>query len=178
MPVQIGAPRESTFEEPVRLLSDCHRRVEMFLRVLVNCAERAQPGSPPPSELATALRYFRESAPKHTADEEESLFPRLARVRAACGPMRRLEADHADAAPQHDLVDRVGMLWLAEGRLDADAFAQFRSAVTDLAAMYHRHIEIEDRELFPLAERVLTADEKREIGREMARRRGPGGQLT
>ena len=27
--------------------------------------------------LESALRYFREAAPKHTADEEESLFPRL-----------------------------------------------------------------------------------------------------
>jgi hypothetical protein len=29
-----------------------------------------------------ALRYFREAAPKHTADEEESLFPRLRRIGA------------------------------------------------------------------------------------------------
>ena len=27
--------------------------------------------------LETALRYFKEAASKHTADEEESLFPRL-----------------------------------------------------------------------------------------------------
>jgi hypothetical protein len=30
--------------------------------------------------LNLALRYFRESAPKHTADEEESLFSRLRSV--------------------------------------------------------------------------------------------------
>jgi hypothetical protein len=30
--------------------------------------------------LETALRYFREAAPKHTADEEESRFPRLRQI--------------------------------------------------------------------------------------------------
>jgi len=33
--------------------------------------------------LASALRYFGEAAPKHTADEEESLFPRLRQIRHA-----------------------------------------------------------------------------------------------
>jgi len=31
--------------------------------------------------LESALRYFREAAPKHTADEEESLFPRMRQKR-------------------------------------------------------------------------------------------------
>ena len=33
MPVQIGA-QTHTFSDPTGLLSDCHRRIEMFLRVL------------------------------------------------------------------------------------------------------------------------------------------------
>lgn len=33
MPVQIGAPGYN-FSDPTGLLSDCHRRIEMFLRVL------------------------------------------------------------------------------------------------------------------------------------------------
>jgi hemerythrin-like domain-containing protein len=175
MPVQIGAPREGTFADPVRLLSDCHRRVEMFLGVLVKCAETAQPSSLAPAELANALRYFRESGPKHTADEEQSLFPRLAEVAEAWEAMRALEADHDYAEPLHALVDRIGERWLTAGSITAQELAEFRSAVSQLAAMYRHHIEIEDRELFPLAQRVLNADQKREIGREMAQRRGVGG---
>jgi hemerythrin-like domain-containing protein len=170
--VQIGAPRESTFSDPVRLLSECHRRVEMFLGVLAKCAQGAQPESAPPAELANALRYFREAAPKHTADEEESLFPRLAGTPEASAAMRALEADHAEAAPRHALVDRIGERWLADGVIAPEAFGAFRAAIAELANMYQRHIELEDRELFPLAERVLTPEEKREIGSEMARRRG------
>ena len=37
--------------------------------------------------------------------------------------------------------------------------------------MYRTHIEFEDRVLFPLAARVLSADEKTEVAQEMAKRR-------
>jgi Hemerythrin HHE cation binding domain len=75
MPVQIGATAHN-FSDPTGLLSDCHRRIEMFLRSLQTVAS----GGPKLDEerrraLDLALRYFREAAPKHTADEEESLFP-------------------------------------------------------------------------------------------------------
>lgn len=78
MPVQIGATTHS-YSEPTGLLSDCHRRIEMFLGSLERVAARVdQPFS---SEFRSApeaaLRYFHEAAPKHMADEEESLFPRL-----------------------------------------------------------------------------------------------------
>ena len=31
MPITIGAAPEGSFAEPLRLLSDCHRRIERFL---------------------------------------------------------------------------------------------------------------------------------------------------
>src|SRR6185436_3871226 len=80
MPIQIGQKPSPTFQEPLELLSDCHRRVESFLRALILVAEQARGGelnSQQREALETALRYFREAAPKHTADEEESLFPRM-----------------------------------------------------------------------------------------------------
>src|SRR5579863_1509442 len=78
MPIQIGDKARS-FSNPTGLLSDCHRRIEMFLRVLDRIARIIDRPltTGDRSSLETALRYFRESAPLHTADEEESLFPRL-----------------------------------------------------------------------------------------------------
>ncbi|MDE3111065.1 MAG: hemerythrin domain-containing protein, partial [Acidobacteriota bacterium] len=78
MPVQIGANVHS-FSNPMGLLSDCHRRMEMFLGSLEAVAKTIdQPLNEETARgLSAALRYFREAAPKHTADEEESLFPRL-----------------------------------------------------------------------------------------------------
>jgi hypothetical protein len=73
MPVQIGAQAHN-FSDPTGLLSDCHRRIEKFLRVLEGVASVID--HPLPEEfraaLKSALRYFREAAPKHTADEEDS----------------------------------------------------------------------------------------------------------
>src|SRR5215470_13356046 len=81
MPVQIGAKAHS-FTDPTGLLSDCHRRVEMFLGSLAAVAQIIdQPLTGETRQaLEAALRYFSEAAPKHTADEEDSLFPRLRRI--------------------------------------------------------------------------------------------------
>jgi hemerythrin-like domain-containing protein len=76
----IGAKRESDFTDPVGMLGDCHRRIVRFLHILVSLAIEESGGPLSDQQrtlLATSLRYFREAAPKHTADEEESLFPRL-----------------------------------------------------------------------------------------------------
>src|SRR5262252_10900664 len=102
MPIVIGAKRESDFTDPIGMLGDCHRRIEMFLNVLVRVAEQARGDALNAEQrgaLESALRYFREAAPKHTADEEESLFPRLRNMRnpeveAALGKLGPLERDH------------------------------------------------------------------------------------
>src|SRR5689334_17369939 len=107
MPVQIGA-KAHDFSEPTALLTDCHRRIETFMRALEEIAKRVE-GSPDHETragLETALRYFREAAPKHTADEEESLFPRLrgarsARLETAFSKLEELEGDHRWAEPLH-----------------------------------------------------------------------------
>ena len=78
MPVQIGAKTHS-FSDPTALLSDCHRRIEMFLgnleKIAVSIDRRL--GNEERAALESSLRYFREAAPKHTADEEESVFSRM-----------------------------------------------------------------------------------------------------
>jgi len=72
MPVQIGAAAHS-FSDLTGLLSDCHRRIEMFLGSLQRLAEVID--RPLTAEaraaLESALRYFRESAPGSTADTHD-----------------------------------------------------------------------------------------------------------
>jgi len=77
MPVVIGAKPENSFAEPIGLLEDCHRRIERFLSVLAQLSGQVSLTADQRASLETALRYFREAAPKHTADEEETLFPRF-----------------------------------------------------------------------------------------------------
>jgi len=151
----------------------------MFLGSLMAVAERADGMLTEETRraLEQSLRYFREAAPKHTADEEESLFPRMRayqddRVQGALQKLKSLEEDHRWAEPLHAAAEDMGNEYLREGHLSAEKVDQFRNAVKRLVEMYRRHIEVEDREIFPVAAEALTAKDKAEIAREMAERRG------
>jgi hemerythrin-like domain-containing protein len=177
--VQIGQGGAHNFDQPLGLLSDCHRRIERFLDVLATVANGA-PGGELSGEqriaLTGALKYFRDAAPKHTADEEVSLFPRL---RAASDPevagvlaeVDRLEADHTRADELHRRVDELGMAWLENGTLPQESAAALCGAIQTLRGIYRAHIAAEDTLVFPMAGRVLERRVQEEIGREMAARR-------
>jgi hemerythrin-like domain-containing protein len=179
MPIQIGQHTAHGFDEPLGLLSDCHRRIEHFLNVLVVINERAAGGALTPPQrldLEAALRYFATAAPKHTADEEESLFPRL---RATNDPgaaealerVARLERDHDEAERHHQAVDALVRRWLDGDGLPAEDAESLSAHLAALRAIYGPHIALEDRELFPAAARLLAPDVLAEVGREMADRR-------
>ena len=180
MPVVIGGKPESTFADPIGLLGDCHRRIERFLSVLVQVAGEARGGALSDDQRSawdTALRYFREAAPKHTADEEESLFPRLRasnrpEVPAILARVEVLEDEHARADRAHDEVDRLGRLWLKDGSLTPEQTSRLSTVLAQLSELYRRHISMEDGEVFPLAASVLSALDRKAIGAEMASRRG------
>lgn len=178
MPVQIGQKSPEMQTDPLGLLSDCHRRVEMFLGVLKAAAalDGRQLDDDERRSLEGALRYFREAAPKHTADEEESLFPRMRQAgspeaQAALAELEKLEADHRWADPLHAQVNELGQKRLAAGKLDATDATAFAGAVAQLDAMYTRHLELEEKVVFPAASRCLAKDEQHRIGLEMTARR-------
>ncbi len=180
MPVLIGAKPESGFRDPIGLLTDCHRRVERFLSVLVQAEAQAHGGSLTGEQrtaLETALRYFREAAPKHTADEEESLFPRLRalglpELHAVLERVEALQRDHEAAQKNHAEVDRLGQAWLAAGTLQQTDAARFSQLVIELTELYRSHIDVEEREVFPAAVAVLGKPQREAVGAEMAARRG------
>jgi len=179
MLIKIGQRPDHGFDEPLGLLSDCHRRIESFLRILTAIEQQTQGGRLTPAQrdqLDSAIAYFATAAPRHTADEEQSLFPRL---RACADPaaqraletVTELEEDHEAAGRRHQAVDALVRHWLAEGQLTPEEDAALREHLATLTDLYARHIEIEDRELFPAAARLLSARDIQAIGREMAERR-------
>lgn len=178
MPVQIGV-KAHDFKEPLDLLSDCHRRIEMFLGIfeaIAKSVDRA-PSEEAQRALDSALRYFREAAPKHTADEEQSLFPRLRRVRNtrvenALAKIDELEKEHHWAEALHQELDDLGRRYLDQGKLSSAEVGKFRNHVASLSGMYKHHIRVEDRDLFPVAEAALPQADKLAIAEEMANRRG------
>ena len=162
------------------MLSDCHRRIERFLDGLIAISEEAQGNKLDDvqrQQLEVGLRYFREAAPKHTLDEEESLFPRLRRHQdgeslTAFALLDGLHADHEEAEKRHQRVDALGRAWLADEWLSADKAWMLIGLLKGLRTTYERHIAVEDNELFPLAGRILDRTELEAIAQEMAARRG------
>lgn len=180
MPIKIGGRTDHGFDSPLGLLTDCHRRIEHFLQTLVTIADVRRGerlGEADRAALEAALRYFDTAAPRHSADEEDSLFPRLRAVdepsaQAACDAVRRLEADHRRAEQHHDVVAALGHRWLAEATLGEEDVATLREHLTQLQHLYQEHIAVEDTQVFPVAGRVLKPSDLEAVGREMAARRG------
>ena len=180
MAIQIGAKPDSGFDDPLGLLSDCHRRIEKFLDRLLYLAAAAKGRQLSMSErvaLDTALRYFRKGAPMHTSDEEVSLFPVLRSIGGPTGTevLQRvsvLEEEHRAAESAHDEVDELGSTWLRDGQLNSESAERVERLLKSLRAAYRTHIAFEDDVLFPLARRTLELDQLEDIGREMAERRG------
>jgi len=180
MRVQLGARPEHDFTDPLGLLSDCHRRIEKFLQILLRVAGECEGGEMSREHreaLEAALNYFRKALPRHTEDEEQSLFPRLRETestvaRDALEKVAALEADHVAADGRHARIDELGTVWLEQGRLTAPQTDEFRRILAELREMYSKHIDVEDNALFPAARAALDAQQISEIGHEMAQRRG------
>ena len=180
MLLQIGQKPEHDFHEPIGMLEDCHKRILFFLKTLIRVASEAATEPLNPDQrtvLEKALRYFRESGPRHTADEEESLFPHLRRVASpeideVFAKIDALESDHRWADQQHLEVDAICRRWLDAGVRPQPDLDRLREILTNLLGFYERHIHIEETEVFSAARTLLSDSGKEAVGQEMARRRG------
>lgn len=176
MPVQIGAKLDSGFDDPLGMLQDCHRRIERFLVILCDVAERAHARSLTGGEsdaVRAALAYFRDGGRRHTADEEESLFPRMRALSsaAALDSISHLEDDHREADSLHNDIDRLYTNWISTGAVNAANQASLLEKTRRLRALYAQHIEAEETTVFPHAARVLDSEAVRAIGAEFRARR-------
>lgn len=144
--------------DPFEMLERCHRRLEETLATLAG-------PSPSRQALDEALAFIDRAVKRHEDDEEQSLFPRLARVPQLAGLLDRLTVQHRD---QTALIDELRML------LDAPTpdNARLVDVVARLDAAYRAHITVEERELFPAAKAALDADDLGGMASEMDSRRG------
>jgi hypothetical protein len=66
MAIQIGAKPDSGFDDPIGMLTDCHRRIESFLGILRTVVEHARGRGLTGEErdaVQAALQYFRRRFP-------------------------------------------------------------------------------------------------------------------
>jgi hemerythrin-like domain-containing protein len=176
MAIQIGARPDSGFDDPIGMLKDCHRRIERFLHILCLIAERAQKKTLTGEEaeaVQAALQYFRLGGQRHTADEEESLFPRLRAVSTTdhFTEIGELEDEHRHANDLHEAMDILYSAWIAAGALSAEDEQRLLSATRHLRKLYEGHIQVEEKIVFPRAIEVLDSQAIAAIGLEFRARR-------
>lgn len=175
MAIQIGAKPDSGFDDPIGMLKDCHRRIQSFLRILCVVVDRAQGRSLTGEErgaVQSALQYFRTGGQRHTADEEESLFPRLRKSAAeSFDELDRLEDDHREANDLHESVERLYSTWIASGELGSQETTQLLSQTTRLQQLYSDHIQVEESTVFAKASQLLDSHTIAAIGIEFRFRR-------
>lgn len=169
------------FTNPLGLLVHCHRKIEAQLGALERAARVLREGDPSSmpmafGAIAAAQAHFAGPGTKHTADEEESLFPRLRRYggpseRGALEALEELEAEHRVADRAHadfDLLVAGMTSGMSLSGRDLDALDR---CVAALVALYGPHIVLENEVIFPAAARSIPPEELLAVGQEMRARR-------
>lgn len=166
-----GSTHAPTFDDPLAMLRACHGRIEAQCATLIKlldylpshgCDAQVQQAS------RAVLRYFDTAGQYHHQDEESDLFPTLLSYDNAESSqlvIRLLEEHKVMEQAWHAL--RPVLVDLAEGKsrpLPAPLVQTFNSA-------YAHHIELENSQLLPLAERILNSEQLTRIGQNMAQRR-------
>ncbi|HEY9402921.1 MAG TPA: hemerythrin domain-containing protein [Pyrinomonadaceae bacterium] len=180
-PYTIGQPHVPNFADPLGLMSHCHRKIESYLAGLAVAGEILLGGCAVETAGAfqvidAAREHFAARVPKHTEDEEFSLFPRLREyggheVEEALAAHAALETEHRVAEGVHAEFDEL-VEWLPrDGSAGIKEITLFNELVTELADLYRPHIRVEDEIIFPAAARVIPPDALSIIGQEMRARR-------
>jgi hemerythrin-like domain-containing protein len=171
------------FEVPLEMLAACHLRVQdqcaTLLRLVPHIA--AHGSDRPAQEAATAvMRYFDTSARHHHDDEERDLFPALIESMAGSDAVCLREMTGALTAEHRELETRWKALRAVLVQVAAgQATPLSQDEVGSFTRMYERHIEREESELLPMAQRLLSAAELDRIGLAMRLRRAvPSSSVT
>lgn len=172
-----GQARDTaTTEVPLEMLSACHGRVQAQCETLRRlCGHLPRHGADRSAgEAAEAvLRYFRQAAPHHHADEEADLFPALRDAAHESEREAVLRLTQA-LALEHRALENLWRPLEAglEGVRCGDGAALPQAMADAFIAAYERHIEREEAELLPMAERLLDGAALARIGAAMRARRG------
>lgn len=164
-------PESATLDRPLDHLVACHRRIEERLatleRVIPHLGTRRFEAL---EAIAGCFRFFDTNGAWHTADEEESLFPRLepALTEEERAYLQELERQHDEAEGVYGQLKQA-VEGLRRGHANE---AAYQALVERLCALYRAHIASEDARLPEIGRRILSAAGLAEVSREMKQRRG------
>lgn len=148
------APREAsmaTGREMERLRAE-HAALSALARIILSMAQ--DPAPPPPADLASARAALRDTLVRHLKCEDWALYPRLraSGVADLVRLTRSFELEMGDLADEFVAYDAK---WTADRvATDRAGFCRETKIIFDLLQL---RIEREERELYPLADRLYAA---------------------
>lgn len=153
-------------DDPVAFLSAEHVRQTVLLAHLERLARK--PGGPAAASMAQGLlHWLSEELPLHIADEEASLYPRLA-PHDAEGTLATLSAEHRrDAQLVAEALDTLRGIVAGEPQPVAAL-----TAILGFVRLHREHLAVEEAKIMPLARAVLTPAARLALAGEMTVRRG------
>lgn len=158
----------------IRIIRDEHQALAAVLRSInLLLAEHRRRGTLPDFGVLRAMLFYVDEYPErlHHKKESELLFP-LVRQRSsdASTVLDRLDREHAHGeAAIRDLGHALlGFEMMGEPRRQA-----FETAMHDYTEKYLAHMRVEEVDILPLAQRVLTTDDWRLLDDAFAAHKDP-----
>ena len=155
--------------ETLNIIRDEHAALWAMLRSIpLLLAEHRRQRSLPDFAVLRAMLFYVDEFPekRHHRKESELLFPMLrARAPQASEVLDRLDHDHENGERNiRDLEHALlGFEMMGEARREA-----FEQAAARYVEFYRAHMALEEREILPLAERVLTSADWAELDEAFA----------
>ncbi|WP_372825097.1 hemerythrin domain-containing protein, partial [Polaromonas sp.] len=142
----------------LQIIRDEHAALAAVLRSLLMMMERG-PGDEPERffDVLRAMLFYIDEFPErlHHPKESNLLFPRLARAVPALMPViERLEFDHMSGEGKVRELQHLLLGWELIGESRREAFSD---AARMYVAFYLTHMQTEETQLLPAAEKALSA---------------------
>ncbi len=160
--------------DSIRIILDEHRAVSAVLRSLMAMLERG-PGDEPERffDVVRAMLFYIDEYPErlHHPKESNLLFPKVARrVPALLPVIGRLEREHMGGEQAVRELQHLLLAWELLGEPRRVAFAE---AAGRYVGFYLEHMQIEEQQILPAAERSLEAQDWAELDAAFTAHRDP-----
>ena len=165
---------EKTMSKALSMIRDEHRSIGAILHGMQYLVGeiRARKVKVDPRVFSAMLYYLDTFSERmHHPKEDRYLFAPLRRHGREAEPVvAQLEAEHAEGGHALRRLEQYLIRYEEGGDREFPAFAR---AVDDFVNAYWEHMRVEEEQLFPLAEKLLTPDDWHVIDRAFAENRDP-----
>ncbi len=158
----------------LRIIHDEHAALAAMLRsILLLLSQHRRQGTLPDFAVLRAMLFYMDEFPeqRHHMKESALLFPKLrTRSAEANAVLERLDQDHERGERAIRDLEHALLAFEMMGEPRREAFEQ---AAQQYADFYFQHMALEEKQVLPLAERVLDAQDWAELDAAFAANRDP-----